>query len=418
MEQTMNTEIPEAKLLREWRKQADPVRELRSQVQAALAATHYEQQKTFFDSLEQRRIEHAAELAKSHPDMTQEHKDSLMALDIAKRAEHLQKQQAAERKTALSGLPEVPSYLNVLEQRAEQDVEAAKLVEIERNRSGQEMSIKGQRVAQLDPMVLEGLTYEINPGDNVQAIHYARDGERVMTDRGDRLDVYRLDDREIEAALRLAEQKYDMQRGLMLTGSREFQERAAEIAGRLNLKIQNEELQSGWQKGNTMVNDTGAGTTPVPPAGGIEQTREAVLAVQSAEQAIDHKYLGAEYVLARLDMSAREALQAASAGKPLTGQQREMLSGGDVHPSLIDEQGRLNEDGVNAYERMNAGMEEDRQLQQQLRTRNIDEALEAKEVQVDARAEQAREDGSRADSQRKPEARKQGLDQQGQGVGM
>ncbi len=402
-----NIETPETRLLQEWRKQADPVRDHRSDAQAALAATHHEQQKTFLDSLEQRRIEHAAELAKSHPEMVQEHKDSLMSLDIAKRAEQLQKQQAAERKTLLSGLPEVPTYLNFLEQKASQDAEAAKMLEIERGRSGQEMSIKGQRIAQLDPMVLEGLTHEIETGDKdtaSQAVHYARDGERVMTDRGERLDVYRMDDREIEAALRLAEQKYDMQKGLVLTGSREFQERAAEIAGRLNLKVQNTDLQTIWQKGQGMANDLGAGAAPMPPAGGIEQAQEAVPKVQSVDHAIDHKYLGAEYVLARLDMSGREALLAAGAGNPLSAQQRELLSGGE-YPSLIDEHGRLNEDGMNVQNRMTADMEEDRQLQQQLRTRNIDETLEKKEEQVEAVT-------------RKPDVRKRDQDQQDQGMGM
>ncbi len=421
-------ETPETRLLREWREQADPVHAQRSEAQAALAETHHEQQKAFLLALEQRRTEHAAELAKSHPEMAQEHKDSLIALDIAKRTEQLQKQQAAEHKTLLSGLPEVPGYLNFLEQRAGQDAEAAKLLEIERGRSSEAMSIKGQRTADMEPIVLEGLTHEIETGDKGPAIHYVRDGTRMMTDRGDRLDVYRMSDREIEAALRLAEQKFDMQKGLVLTGSREFQERAAEIAGRLNLKIQNEDLQANWQKGQGIANEADNTTTPpVPPAGGIEQARDPVTEVQSVDHPIDHKYLGAEYVLARLDLSGREALQAAGKGEALTDQQRELLRDDTWHPALLDEQGRLTENGTNAYQRMNAVMEEDQQLQQQLRTRNIDEVLEKKDEQQaqkveqrEERTEERLEQAESRDEQRMPrrEIRKQRDQDQDQGMGM
>ena len=418
-------ESPETRLLREWREQTDPVREQRQQAQAGLAAVHHEQEKAFFDSLEQRRAEHAAELAKEQPHLAQEHRESLIALDIAKRTEQLQKQQAAERKTMLSGLPEVPDFLYFLEQRAGQDAEAAKLLEVERQRThAPDMTIRGQRMAGMEPVVLEGLTHEIEGSDKGSAVHYLRDSSRVMTDRGDRLDVYRMNDREIEAALRLAEQKFDMDKGLVLTGSREFQERAAEIAGRLNLKIQNEDLQTHWQKGQSVVNN-GNEIPPSPAAGGIEQARDPVTEVQAIEQpvAIDHPYLGAEYVLARLDMPAREALQAAGEGRALDEQQRAALTGDSDRPALIDEQGRLNEDGMNAYQRMNAKLEEDRQMQQQLRTRNIDETLDQQEEKKDAKIEAHAEREDLAQERQvpeahKPETRKRDREQQEQSMGM
>ncbi len=424
-QEPVSNESPETRLLREWREQTDPVREQRQQAQAELAAVHHGQEKTFFDSLEQRRAEHAAELAKDQPHLAQDHKESLIALDIAKRTEQLQKQQAAERKTLLSGLPEVQDFLSFLEQRAGQDSDAAKLLETERQRHPEpDLSIRGQRTAGMEPVVLEGLTHEVESGDKGSAVHYLRDSSRVMTDRGDRLDVYRMNDREIEAALRLAEQKFDMNKGLVLTGSREFQERAAEIAGRLNLKIRNEDLQTRWQKGQSVANN-GNEIPPSPAAGGIEQARDPVTEVQAIEQpvAIDHQYLGAEYVLARLDMPAREALQAAGEGRALDEQQRAALTDDSERPTLIDEQGKLNEEGMNAYQRMNANLEEDRQLQQQLRTRNIDEALdkeeEKKEEKIEAHAE--REDLAQerqVPEARKPETRKRDREQQEQSMGM
>jgi hypothetical protein len=61
------------------------------------------------------------------------------------------------------------------------------------------------------------------------------------TGAGARLDVKRNDDRDIEAALKIAAQKFDMDKGLMLTGDTAFKHRAAEIAGRLGYKLQNAE---------------------------------------------------------------------------------------------------------------------------------------------------------------------------------
>lgn len=58
-------------------------------------------------------------------------------------------------------------------------------------------------------------------------------------------------------------------------------------------------------------------------------------------------------VLARLGTSGREALRAASEGIVLTDQQRDLLSGEGVYPSLIDAQGCLNMDGAHVRGRMN-----------------------------------------------------------------
>lgn len=72
-------------------------------------------------------------------------------------------------------------------------------------------------------------------------VDYMRGMLVAVTDTGARLDVKRNDDRDIEAALKIAEQKFDMDKGLMLTGDMSFKRRAAEIAGRLGYKLQNAE---------------------------------------------------------------------------------------------------------------------------------------------------------------------------------
>lgn len=72
-------------------------------------------------------------------------------------------------------------------------------------------------------------------------VDYLRGMLVAVTDTGARLDVKRNDDRDIEAALKIAAQKFDMDKGLMLTGDMAFKRRAAEIAGRLGYKLQNAE---------------------------------------------------------------------------------------------------------------------------------------------------------------------------------
>jgi len=73
----------------------------------------------------------------------------------------------------------------------------------------------------------------------------------VFRDVGQRLDVQRVDSRDIEAALRVAAQKFDTDKGLLLTGDTAFKACAAEIAGRMGLKLRNTEPEvlAAWEKG-------------------------------------------------------------------------------------------------------------------------------------------------------------------------
>ena len=71
--------------------------------------------------------------------------------------------------------------------------------------------------------------------------HYKRGPVTVFTDVGERLDVKKVDARDIEAALKVAAQKFDMEKGLLLTGDTAFKVQAAEIAGKLGYKLRNVE---------------------------------------------------------------------------------------------------------------------------------------------------------------------------------
>ncbi|MDA8258605.1 MAG: toprim domain-containing protein [Betaproteobacteria bacterium] len=379
-------ETPEERLLREYAVLAEPVRAQRAKAQYDLDARHREQREALFGSLDQLRADKMRELN----GMAEEHRRSLIAIEVAKAVEAMQKQQTSERRSLQSELPDVPSYRNFLEDRAANDPVAARMLDEERSRGQVPDAVKGKRVSPLEPAVLEGLTHEIEDGPAGKAIHYARDGERVMSDRGERVDLYKMDDREIEAALRLAEQKYDMEKGLVLTGSREFQQRAAEVAGRMGLKIQNEDLRKAWEQGRltalqadeaehalaaTVMNGSAEPLGSIARPSSLEASRAQGDQAVAATYPVDKPFLAAESVLSHLPSQGWDALAAAGQGHPLTPEQKAWLES-PARPVLIDEHDKLTELGQLAYDRMQARAEDEREMQQQLRTRNIDEELE------------------------------------------
>jgi len=126
---------------------------------------------------------------------------------------------------------------------------------------------------------LEGFTKRPAPNIVLADLH-AREGKdgvmeytRGMTvtvrDVGDRLDVRKTDDRDVEAALKIAAQKFDMDKGLLLTGDTAFKARAAEIAGKLGYPLQNTEpeILRAWMKGKQMAQGLDRSRIPSVEAG-------------------------------------------------------------------------------------------------------------------------------------------------------
>ena len=108
---------------------------------------------------------------------------------------------------------------------------------------------------------LEGFTKQTAPNMVLTDLH-AREGKdgvmeytRGLTvavrDVGDRLDVRKTDDRDVEAALKIAAKKFDVDKGLLLTGDTAFKVRAAEISGKLGYPLQNTEPEvlRAWMRG-------------------------------------------------------------------------------------------------------------------------------------------------------------------------
>lgn len=119
---------------------------------------------------------------------------------------------------------------------------------------------------------LEGFTTQTAPNVVLAYLHaregkdgvmeYARGLTVAVRDVGDRLDVRKTDDRDIEAALKIAAKKFDVDKGLLLTGDTAFKVRAAQISGKLGYPLQNTEpdVLRAWMRGKQVVQ-------------GIERTR-------------------------------------------------------------------------------------------------------------------------------------------------
>lgn len=86
-------------------------------------------------------------------------------------------------------------------------------------------------------------------------MEYTRGLTVAVRDVGDRLDVRKTDDRDVEAALKIAAKKFDVDKGLLLTGDTAFKVRAAEISGKLGYPLQNTEPEvlKAWMKGKQVA---------------------------------------------------------------------------------------------------------------------------------------------------------------------
>ncbi|MDE2466346.1 MAG: DNA primase, partial [Alphaproteobacteria bacterium] len=185
----------------------------------------------------------------------------------------------------------------------------------------------------------------------------------------------------------------DMEKGLVLTGSREFQQRAAEVAGRMGLKIQNEDLRKAWEQGRltalqadeaehalaaTVMSGSAEPLGSIARPSSLEASRAQGDQAVATAYPVEKPFLAAESVLSHLPTHGWDALAAAGQGHPLTPEQKAWLAD-PARPVLVDEHDRLTELGQLAYERLQSRSEEEREMLQQLRTRNIDEELEKRE---------------------------------------
>jgi len=172
---------------------------------------------------------------------------SLWAFQAAREREALQIQQAQERK-GQEKLPRSLVWREWLEQQAGHGDEAAKAAlrgiryREQRQSKQAQNGIEGEDLEPLRP-VLMGIKAEVDHRRQVVTYH-APDGEALFTDTGPRIDVHNRDAATIEAALRIAAQKYGGQ--VELTGTAAFREEAARMAARLGIGVLDGDLKEVW----------------------------------------------------------------------------------------------------------------------------------------------------------------------------
>ena len=407
-----------AALRREYREAMTEAAEARTRVLAALdAKCHEDAAKITPDSAEV--------LAKVNGEfglLAAERQAAIAQMYAAAAVEQLQVAHAKRRADRAESLA-VPSFATWLGERAiEGDEVVAQMFEEERQRESRDAArenLSGERSGDLSPVSLEGLVPDNEPAS--AGVRYSRDNKEVIVDTGSRLDVNTADDRDIEAALRIAAQKFDMEKGLQISGNPAFRRKAAEIAGRLGLKVQDEDLRKVWEGARKAAPEhaalpggraaaalsadekaavaavLGDPQAAIPAPAGMQGVERALGSAQSADgaQAVDQDagsrsrddypaprpgHARGEFELARLPAGAWASLKKAERGEPLTAEDRESLRrpGG---PELVDAKGNLTEDGEAAYQAMRLREQQDEEdlRQTQLRLRNETLAEEAEE---------------------------------------
>lgn len=167
--------------------------------------------------------------------------------------ETLQKRQAAERKSLLQErlastgqkVPKGTVWREWLETQAEAGDSAAQAAlrgiryREQRESKQKKNGFEGEELADFAP-VLTDLQPEIDQRE-AKIIYRNGEGTAIFTDTGPRIDVHELDEASLEAALRVAAQKYGGK--VDITGSTEFREQAARMATRLGIDVIDADLE-------------------------------------------------------------------------------------------------------------------------------------------------------------------------------
>ncbi|HML81575.1 MULTISPECIES: LPD7 domain-containing protein [Thiomonas] len=175
--------------------------------------------------------------------------DSLLAKETAVLVEEFEARKDAAARELDKSMPRPARWVDFLGEKAQENPGDPVLESLlEEAKKAPDSGIEGFGGVPPKAVTLSDL---VNNIDKDGQIHYKRGLRTVIHDRGSRLDVQRNDDRDIEAALKISAQKFDLQKGLMLTGDLAFKVKAAEIAGKLGYPLQNSEPEvlMAWKKG-------------------------------------------------------------------------------------------------------------------------------------------------------------------------
>lgn len=173
---------------------------------------------------------------------------SLWAFDAAKEREAMQQRHAKERDALNPKVKRTEVFRDWLEKNALHGDEAAQAAlrgikyREQREKKKLQAAIEGEEIEDvLHKMTLTGLSAEID-AKRQRVIYKSTAGVKKFTDTGPRIEMHDKSANSLEAALRLAAQKYGGR--VELTGSAEFRIRAASMANQLGIKVVNADLQN------------------------------------------------------------------------------------------------------------------------------------------------------------------------------
>jgi conjugative element/phage-associated large polyvalent protein/DNA relaxase TraI-like protein len=171
---------------------------------------------------------------------------SLSAFQAAVEREALQRRQATERRALTDRLPRGEVWRLWLERQALAGDEAAQsalrgIRYREQRKRHRQDGIEGEEIVDPRPLILGRLRIEVDAARLV-VIYRRGDGIEAFRDTGPRIVMQDKSDESLEAALRVAAQKYGGR--VQMTGSDTFQERAARMATRLGIAVHNPGLQA------------------------------------------------------------------------------------------------------------------------------------------------------------------------------
>jgi MobA/VirD2-like, nuclease domain/Large polyvalent protein-associated domain 7/TraI-like middle domain len=171
---------------------------------------------------------------------------SLWAFRAAAHREAMQRRHGNERRALTQQLPRSEVWRRWLERQALAGDEAAKAAlrgiryRAQRNRQ-REDAIEGEEATEQLIFTVASLRAEIDAARLV-VIYRRADGVEAFRDTGPRIVMRDRSDASLEAALRVAAQKYAGH--VQVTGCEPFRERAARMATRLGIAVENAELQT------------------------------------------------------------------------------------------------------------------------------------------------------------------------------
>jgi hypothetical protein len=169
---------------------------------------------------------------------------SLWSFEAAAEREAMQRRHAAERRALTQESPRGEVWRGWVEGQAQAGDKPAQAAlrgirYREQRKRRREDGIEGEELGEQRPLTMAGLRAEVDSA-RLLVIYYKADGAEVFRDTGPRIVMRDKGEGSLEAALRVAAQKYGPR--VQITGSEDFRERAARMATRLGIAVDNADL--------------------------------------------------------------------------------------------------------------------------------------------------------------------------------